>query len=219
MRADAHRTMVQSAVDANFNTLRVWGGGMFMPDAWYDACDELGVMVYHDMQYAQSGHSPKNTTSQDAELRHQVRRLSHHPSIVMYDGCNECRVVMDTPTAIYATFVMTTVAQVRVYSPYSLYSPYSPYSPYSLYSLYPYPGGFVPSSMALLSCCRMEHRRPSSHWPPQRQRPHHAWQGSCASRDAWSLPAWLGIRRPQWALYPGALRFTPARHHQQRRCE
>jgi beta-galactosidase/beta-glucuronidase len=55
MRADAHRVMVQSAVDANMNTLRVWGGGMFLPDAWYDACDELGVMIYHDMQYAQRG--------------------------------------------------------------------------------------------------------------------------------------------------------------------
>ena len=32
------------------NTLRVWGGGMFLPDAWYDTCDELGVLVYHDMQ-------------------------------------------------------------------------------------------------------------------------------------------------------------------------
>jgi hypothetical protein len=92
------------------------GGGVFLPDGWYDVCDELGVMVYHDMQYAQQGHSPKNTTSQDAELRHQVRRLSHHPSIVMYDGCNECRVVMNTPTAIYATFVMTVVAQVTIHS-------------------------------------------------------------------------------------------------------
>jgi len=48
------------------------------------------------MQYAQQGHSPANTTNQDAELRHQVRRLSHHPSIVMWDGCNECHVVMGT---------------------------------------------------------------------------------------------------------------------------
>jgi len=40
-----------------------------------------------------------------------VRRLSAHPSIVIWDGCNECRVVMGTSTAVYATFVMTVVAQ------------------------------------------------------------------------------------------------------------
>ena len=55
MDADAHRALVKSAADGAFNTLRVWGGGMFLPDAWYDACDELGLMVYHDMQYAQVG--------------------------------------------------------------------------------------------------------------------------------------------------------------------
>ena len=98
------------------------GGGIFLPDAWYDACDEYGVMVYHDMavstiavnpcsaqasesllacpQYAQHGHSPDSTATQDAELRHQIRRLSHHPSIVIYDGCNECRVVIGTPTGM-----------------------------------------------------------------------------------------------------------------------
>ena len=77
----------------------------------YEACDELGIMVYHDMQYAQGGHSPKNDAVQDAELRHQIRRLASHPSIVMWDGCNECRVIIGTPTGIYATFVMTVVAQ------------------------------------------------------------------------------------------------------------
>lgn len=43
--ADAHRVLVESAAAAGLNTLRVWGGGMFLPDAWYDACDELGIMA------------------------------------------------------------------------------------------------------------------------------------------------------------------------------
>eukprot|EP00463_Aulacantha_scolymantha_P006251 TRINITY_DN783_c1_g1_i1.p1 TRINITY_DN783_c1_g1~~TRINITY_DN783_c1_g1_i1.p1 ORF type:complete len:371 (+),score=60.07 TRINITY_DN783_c1_g1_i1:217-1329(+) len=83
----------------------------FLPEAFYDACDEFGIMVYHDMQYAQGGHSPKVTSTQDAELRHNIRRLSSHPSIVLWDGCNECRVIIGTGTGIYATFVMTVVSQ------------------------------------------------------------------------------------------------------------
>ena len=35
------------------NILRVWGGGVFLPDVWYDSCDVEGVLVYHDMQFAQ----------------------------------------------------------------------------------------------------------------------------------------------------------------------
>ena len=106
----AYARLVQSAVDGRFNMLRVWGGGIFLPNVWYDECDRLGIMIYHDMQYAQHGHLPQETPIQDAELRHQIRRLSHHPSIVIWDGCNECRIKMDTPTGIYATFVMTVVA-------------------------------------------------------------------------------------------------------------
>ena len=110
MSTTAHQQLVRNAVAGGMNTLRVWGGGMFLPDAWYDACDEYGIMVYHDMQYAQGGHAPKGTAIQEAELRHVIRRLSHHPSIVMWDGCNECRVIIGTNTGIYATFVMTVVA-------------------------------------------------------------------------------------------------------------
>ena len=42
--------------------------------------------------------------TQDTEFRHQIRRLSHHPSIIIWDGCNECTVIIGTPTGIYATF-------------------------------------------------------------------------------------------------------------------
>jgi beta-mannosidase len=109
--AATHTAIVASAAAANFNTLRVWGGGVFLPDAFYDACDELGLLIYHDMQFAQSGHSPNGTSTEDAEFRHQIRRLSHHPAWVITDGCNECQVVLNTPTGIYAAFVLTVVAQ------------------------------------------------------------------------------------------------------------
>ena len=52
-----------------------WTGGIFFPDAWYDACDEMGVLIYHDMQYAQEGHSPANDTAQvrlEPRVRHCV---------------------------------------------------------------------------------------------------------------------------------------------------
>jgi hypothetical protein len=87
-------------------TLKVWGGGHFLPDAWYDACDELGIMVYHDMQYAQHGHSPTASLDQDAELRHIIRRLSAHTSIVVYDGCNECTVIIGTALVFEQNFAL-----------------------------------------------------------------------------------------------------------------
>ena len=114
MDAGAHAILVKSAADAGMNTLRVWGGGIFYPSAFYQACDENGVMVYHDMQYASDAggpHGPMRTATQEAELRHQIRRLSHHPSIVLWDGNNEVPVSMWEPSGLYASFVMTVVAQ------------------------------------------------------------------------------------------------------------
>ena len=48
--AAAHRRLVQSAAEGNMNMLRVWGGGIWEPRAFFDACDEFGVLVYMDMQ-------------------------------------------------------------------------------------------------------------------------------------------------------------------------
>lgn len=151
------RRIVQSAADANMNMLRVWGGGVFLPDAFYEAADEAGLLLYHDMQFAQFGHEPppvygnisRNESSGgsgvvpnrdpfhvERELRHQVRRLSHHASIAVWDGCNECAVVMDediTPTtntgAGYPWCVPEpvklkngTVVEKCLYSPTSVYA-------------------------------------------------------------------------------------------------
>lgn len=111
---EAYIAMLQSAAAAGMNVLRVWGGGIFYSDVTYNTADSLGLLMYHDMQFAQEGHAPSVTATQEAEFRHQIRRLSHHPSIMMWDGCNECSVQLDTPTAIYATFVLATLLQEDV---------------------------------------------------------------------------------------------------------
>ena len=80
----AHRRLVQSAVEGGFNTFRLWGGGIFQWDVWYDACDEMGVLIYHDAMFAQGNHAPSVTPTQTDEILYQVRRLSHHPSVAVW---------------------------------------------------------------------------------------------------------------------------------------
>ena len=109
---DAHRIMVYSAAEAGMTMLRVWGGGMVLPQSFYDACDEMGILVYHDMMLVEeNNHGAKAIPDLELEIRHLVRSLSSHPSIALWSGCNECIVEMDTKMAVYATFVMQTVAQ------------------------------------------------------------------------------------------------------------
>ena len=109
---EAHRIMVESAAMANMNMLRVWGGGMVLPEAFYEACDELGILLYHDMMFVdEAGHGPLVTETVEHEIRHLIRSLASHTSIVVWSGCNECQVVMGTPNEIYATFVLQTVAE------------------------------------------------------------------------------------------------------------
>ncbi|CAD7966357.1 unnamed protein product, partial [Amoebophrya sp. A120] len=90
--------LLDSAVAVNMNTLRIWGGGVFLPQRFYDYADELGLLLYHDLMFVdQDNHCPvlrdenKNaSTSVKQELQYQVRRLSRHPSLVIWNACNEC---------------------------------------------------------------------------------------------------------------------------------
>jgi beta-mannosidase len=74
--------------------MRVWGGGIWEPRAFFDACDELGVLLYVDLQFgAKKNYSMPNDTNYKhvvpAELEYQIKRTGPHPSIAMWDGCNE----------------------------------------------------------------------------------------------------------------------------------
>ena len=196
MSAAAHRAMVQSAADARFNTLRVWGGGMVLPEAWYDACDELGIMVFHDMQYAGLGHGAANTTTQESELRHSVRRLSHHPAIVMWDGCNECSVQMGSDTAVYATFVMTVVPCYRMGNGSAhTDGPSQRESPHH-------------------ATQTAHHRRRESACMAGEHVSAAAWSGPLRHRDARAVHAWKRLHRRKWrglsATLPGQ---SPRRPH------
>lgn len=107
----SYQTIVQSAAAAHMNMIRVWGGGKVLPQAFYDACDELGILLYHDQMFVdEQRHGPSKTPAIQREIQHFVRSLASHPSIVIWNGCNECQVVMGTSNEIYATFVMQTVA-------------------------------------------------------------------------------------------------------------
>ena len=85
------RSLLTSARDANMNMLRVWGGGIYEDDAFYALADELGLMVWQDMMFACSMYPVDAAflTSVRAEVRTQVWRLQHHPSIVLWAGNNE----------------------------------------------------------------------------------------------------------------------------------
>lgn len=87
-----HRKLVEAAVQANFNMLRIWGGGIYTDHAFCEACDELGVMIWHDFLFACSkypGDDPDFAAEVRREVTWGVRDLSHHPSLVVWCGSNE----------------------------------------------------------------------------------------------------------------------------------
>lgn len=88
---ERYRALVQQAADANMAMLRVWGGGVYEHDAFYDACDELGLLVWQDFMFA-CGTYPAYPAFQEsvrAEAEAAVRRLRHHPCLALWCGNNE----------------------------------------------------------------------------------------------------------------------------------
>ncbi|MGN2614087.1 beta-mannosidase [Aliivibrio fischeri] len=86
-----YRELLTSAKDANMNMIRVWGGGQYESDRFYDLCDELGLMVWQDMMFACSLYPSTDAFLKDVEpeIRQQIQRLKDHPSIVLWCGDNE----------------------------------------------------------------------------------------------------------------------------------
>nr|WP_210529490.1 glycoside hydrolase family 2 protein [Rubellimicrobium arenae] len=87
----ATRDLLQSAVAANMNMIRVWGGGRYEPDSFYDACDELGLMVWQDFMFSCNLYpsTPDFLAEVDAEVRENVARMHHHACLALWCGDNE----------------------------------------------------------------------------------------------------------------------------------
>ncbi len=87
-----YETLLKLARDAHMNMIRVWGGGIYEQEIFYDLCDRLGLMVWQDFMHA-CGEYPE-TSSFLREAGHEaeavVKRLRNHPSIVLWCGNNEC---------------------------------------------------------------------------------------------------------------------------------
>jgi beta-mannosidase len=89
--------ILRSAVEANMNMVRVWGGGMYQVDAFYELADELGLMIWQEMMFgcALYPRHPAFLDSVRVELQQQVLRLQHHASIVIWGGNNENEAALD----------------------------------------------------------------------------------------------------------------------------
>lgn len=85
-----YRFYLQKTAEANFNIQRVWGGGIYERDLFYDLCDELGIMVWQDFMFASAGYPLERLRHEIiAEAEYQIKRLRNHPSIALWCGCNE----------------------------------------------------------------------------------------------------------------------------------
>ena len=85
------RARLTQAREMGMNMIRVWGGGIYETDAFYDICDELGLLVWQDFLFACAAYPEDPATAQsiEEEARFNVARLSRHPSLVLWNGCNE----------------------------------------------------------------------------------------------------------------------------------
>ena len=86
-----YKARIKTAVDSNMNMLRVWGGGIYADDAFYDECDKNGILVWQDFMFACAMY-PGDTDFLD-NVKHEVidniTRLQNHPSLAIWCGNNE----------------------------------------------------------------------------------------------------------------------------------
>ncbi|WP_371405537.1 glycoside hydrolase family 2 protein [Kribbella sp. NBC_00662] len=139
LNAETYRTSIQDAIDAGMNLLRVWGGGIYESEDFYDVCDELGILVWQDFLFACAAYSEEEPlrSEVEAEARQAVTRLSKHASLAVWNGNNEniwgyvewsWRVPLagrPWGAGYYLDLLPKIVAELDPRTPYSAGSPYS----------------------------------------------------------------------------------------------
>ena len=98
--AERTRKLLSDCVLANFNSIRVWGGGLYPDDYFFDICDELGLVVWQDFMFACANYRLTRAFEENIlkELKDQIRRLAHHASLGLWCGNNEMEMFVDQGT-------------------------------------------------------------------------------------------------------------------------
>jgi beta-mannosidase len=133
-----YEALLTAARDANMNMLRIWGGGIYEHDAFYDLCDRLGILIWQDFMFACAiypENNPDFVAEVEAEARYQVRRLRSHACLALWCGNNENQWIHDqifwaapgsyVPGQLYYDQILPrTVAELDGRTPYWPGSPY-----------------------------------------------------------------------------------------------
>ena len=91
-----YEQLIKSAADANMNMLRVWGGGIYEDDLFYELCDRYGITIWQDLMFACSaypGNDGAFMANVKAELADNVKRLRHHACLALWCGNNEIELI------------------------------------------------------------------------------------------------------------------------------
>lgn len=89
---EKYQVLIDEAVEANFNMLRVWGGGLYEREIFYNLCDEKGILVWHDFMFACSTYPDHHQWFRDEmrnEYDYQTKRLRNHCCMGLFCGTNE----------------------------------------------------------------------------------------------------------------------------------
>lgn len=97
MTPERYRQLFEDAVAANMNMLRVWGGGIYEDDLFYDLADEYGIVIWQDFMFACTMYpwSNKFLENIEKEAVSNIRRLRNHPSVGLWCGNNEIQMGWD----------------------------------------------------------------------------------------------------------------------------
>lgn len=89
--ADYYNYYLKLAQDANFNMLRVWGGGYYLENEFYELCDHMGLLVWQEAMFGCAMYpvDEQFIDEIEGEISYQAQRLGKHPSIAVWGGNNE----------------------------------------------------------------------------------------------------------------------------------
>ncbi len=138
------RKLLEACVDANFNCIRVWGGGYYPENYFFDICDELGLVVWQDFMFSCANYKLSKDFEENIkfEFIDNIKRIRHHPSLGLWCGNNEMEMFQsygtydgdDFTKADYIKMFEYIIPNIlNIYDPNTFYWPASPSSYGSFY--------------------------------------------------------------------------------------